>query len=122
MKEVICVDFRLVEVMVVKVSWFLKVILNCSVRVSVTTVFLKVNILQNMPLNFGKVIKRMLCWELGIPAWYKIYQLSIEYDIPINVFIKLLGYWELMVCKESTNDSILVARVAHLVTGSVTRV
>ena len=27
-----------------------------------------------------------------------------------------------MVCKESTNDSILVARVAHLVTGSVTRV
>ena len=76
MKEVICVDFRLVEVMVVKVSWFLKVILNCSVRVSVTTVFLKVNILQNMTLNFGKVIKRMLCWELGIPAWYKIYQLS----------------------------------------------
>ena len=115
-------DFRLVEVMVVKVSWFLKVILNCSVRVSVTTVFLKVNILQNMPLNFGKVIKRMLCWELGIPAWYKIYQLSIEYDIPINVFIKLLGYWELMVYRESTNDSILVARVAHLVTGSVTRV
>ena len=44
MKEVICVDFRLVEVMVVKVSWFLKVILNCSVRVSVTTVFLGVNI------------------------------------------------------------------------------
>ena len=65
MKEVICVDFRLVEVMVVKVSWFLKVILNCSVRVSVTTVFLKVNLLQNMPLNFDKVIKRMLClcWE-----------------------------------------------------------
>ena len=51
MKEVTRVDLRLVEVMVVKVSWFLKVILNCSVRVSVTTVSLvtEVNILQNIP-------------------------------------------------------------------------
>ena len=53
MKEVICVDLRLVEVMVVNVSWFLKVILNCSVRVSVTTVFLvtRVNILQNRKIG-----------------------------------------------------------------------
>ena len=49
MKEVTRVDLRLVEVMVVKVSWFLKVILNCSVRVSVTTVSLVtgVNILHD---------------------------------------------------------------------------
>ena len=53
MKEVTRVDLRLVEVMVVKVSWFLKVILNCSVRVSVTTVSLVtgVNILQNIPFG-----------------------------------------------------------------------
>ena len=46
-------DLRLVEVMVVKVSWFLKVILNCSVRVSVTTVSLVsgVNIVQDNPLE-----------------------------------------------------------------------
>ena len=52
MKEVTCVDLRLVEVMVVKVSWFLKVILNCLVRVSVTTVSLVtgVNILRTLPL------------------------------------------------------------------------
>ena len=40
MNDVTCVDFKLVEVIVVKVSWFLKVILNSSVWVSVTTVSL----------------------------------------------------------------------------------
>ena len=55
MKEVTRVDLRLVEVMVVKVSWFLKVILNCSVRVSVITVFLVtgVNTLPTILTSFN---------------------------------------------------------------------
>ena len=85
MKEVICVDFRLVEVMVVKVSWFLKVILNCSVRVSVTTVFLKVNkYILEYATEFWQGYRNNAM--LGIPAWHKIFQLSKKVTFPLMMF------------------------------------